>query len=186
MSNLNIYINGSNREKNCFNILNDIKENNEEIISLINKDIKFCTGCNTCIKNIEKLCVLDDYITNEVYSKILSSDNIIIASPIYMSNVTGILKTLIDRFNPFYNHSLLKNKKIFLILVGQGTKEENNDEINSIVKWFTGISEWIPFNFEYLDYLSSGNIEKIDNVKINNKDYNNILSQIKNSIRNEK
>jgi multimeric flavodoxin WrbA len=181
--NLNIYINGSNREKNCFNVLNDIKEKHEKIISLTNQDIKFCKGCNACNAKLDKLCILDDYITNEVYPKILEADNIIIASPIYMSNITGLLKNLIDRFNPFYNHQMLKEKRIFLILIGQGTKEENQEEIRDIIKWIKGISEWIPFKFKFLEYFSSGDILKIDDVKINNKNYEEIIKNIKYQIK---
>ena len=76
----------------------------------------FCLGCESCQKKLEKFCVLDDYITNNVYEKIIDEDEIIFASPMYMSNINGILKNLLDRLNPFYNHELLRNKKIYLIM----------------------------------------------------------------------
>lgn len=105
-----LLINGSNREKNSYKVLKDIKESSDELISLANKDIKFCLGCDSCKETLEKHCVLNDYISNEVYNKIINNNKIIIASPLYMSNITGLLKTMIDRLYPFYQHDLLKSK----------------------------------------------------------------------------
>lgn len=178
---MNLLINGSNREKNNYNILNDIKTENDELISLAQKDIKFCLGCNSCINKLENLCVLNDYIT-EIYPKILKADKIVFASPLYISHITGTLKTLIDRLNPFYQQSLFQGKEIYLILTGQGTKEENSEEIQAITDYFTGISEWMDFKFKFLDYFSSGDLKEIDDVKKANKDYNEMIKNIKHTL----
>ena len=166
-----LLINCSNRERNCFNILNKLKKDEDKLISLSNKKMSFCLGCERCQGNLEKYCVLDDFITNNIYEEILKEDTIIFASPMYMSNVNAILKNLLDRLNPFYNHKLLEDKKIYLIMSGYATKEENEMEINSIIDYFNGISEYLYFDFEFLDYfVDSDNPEvKIDNEnKINN------------------
>lgn len=81
---MNLLINGSNRERNCYNILKELQNQDDELISLSNQDIKYYLGCNACRKKLENLCVLSDYDKN-VYEKILKSDNIILASPLYMS-----------------------------------------------------------------------------------------------------
>ena len=62
-----LLINCSNREKNCYKVLNDIKIDGDKLISLANKKMDFCLGCDKCSNNIEKYCVLEDYITNNVY-----------------------------------------------------------------------------------------------------------------------
>ena len=162
-----LFINCSNREKNCFEILNKIKNDNDKLISLSNKKMDFCLGCERCQESIPKYCVLDDYITNYVYGEIIKEDNIVIASPIYMSNINGILKNLLDRMNPFYNHKLLKNKKIYLILSGYASKEDNQEEINSIIKYFEGISEWLYFDFKFLDYFVDSSDSEV--IEENNK-----------------
>lgn len=36
---MNLFINGSNREQNCYTILKDIKKNDDELISLSHKDL---------------------------------------------------------------------------------------------------------------------------------------------------
>lgn len=175
---MNLLINGSNREKNNYNILSDIKIENDTLISLSQKNIKFCLGCNACMKKLDSLCVLDDYITETIYPKMLEADKIILSSPLYMSQITGLLKTLVDRFNPFYNQDLFQGKEIYLILTGQGTKDDNEEEITAIIDYFTGISEWMNFKFRFLDYFTSGDLKEIDDVK-QEKDYYEKIENIK-------
>ncbi|MBQ4263294.1 MAG: flavodoxin family protein [Bacilli bacterium] len=152
-----LLINCSNREVNCYKILNDIKSDSDKLISLANKKMDFCLGCERCQDNLERHCVLNDFITNNVYEEIIKANDILLASPMYMSNINGILKNLIDRFNPLYNHELLKGKKFYLILTGYATKEDNEEEINGIIEYFKGISEWLYIEFEFLDYFRESN-----------------------------
>ena len=174
-----LLINTSNREKNCYKVLNDIKKENDTLISLSNKDIKFCLGCGSCSNDLERHCVLNDYITNEVYDKILENEDIVIATPLYMSNINAIFKNLLDRMNPFYHHGLLKNKNIYLILTGGGSKEDNEEEIKDIIKYFKGISEWLYFNFEFLDYFTGYNDLSDD------LDYDKKINEIKSKLINK-
>lgn len=164
-----LLINCSNREKNNYRILNDFKTVNDKLISLSDKKMDFCLGCESCQKNLKNFCVLNDYITNNVYEEMIKENSIIFASPMYMSNINAILKNLLDRLNPFYNHELLKGKKIYLILTGYATEEDNEEEINAIIQYFKGISEFFYFEFEFLDYFvdsdSPGVIEE-NNKKI--------------------
>lgn len=173
-----LLINCSNKEKNCFNILKQIKRDNDTLISLSHKDMKFCLGCQCCEKDLPKHCVLDDYITNNVYDEILKADKIVLASPMYISNINAILKNLLDRLNAFYNHELLKGKKIYLIMSGFASKKDNEMEIKGIIDYFNGITEYLYFDFEFLDYfVDSENVkvlkeneEKI--IEINSKLHN--------------
>lgn len=168
-----LLINCSNREEHCFNILKKLQRDNDKFISLSNKKMSFCLGCQRCQENLEKHCVLDDYITNNVYEEVLKEDTIVLASPMYISNINGILKNLLDRFNTFYNHKLLKGKKIYLIMTGFATKEDNETEIKAIIDYFNGISEYLYFDFEFLDYfrdsedsdIKVGNDDKIKRIK---------------------
>lgn len=168
-----LLINCSNREKNCFGILNSIKKEEDNLISLANKEMKFCLGCESCQRELPKHCVLNDYISNNVYDEILKEDKIILATPMYMSNINGILKNLLDRMNPLYNHELLKNKKIYLIVCGYATEDENKDEINALIDYFNGISEYLYFSFEFLGYFRDSeesvvkdeNLKKIEDIK---------------------
>ena len=115
---MNLYISASNRKHNSYNFLNKLKSEKDIFISLADIDIKYCIGCNACQKNEKNQCVLKDDM-NKIYDAISKCDNIIIMSPIYMNQITGILKNVFDRFNPYCASESLKGKKIFLITVGQ-------------------------------------------------------------------
>ncbi len=49
-----LYISGSNRKKNCYKILEDLKCENDKLIALADKNIQYCLGCNTCVNNLEE------------------------------------------------------------------------------------------------------------------------------------
>lgn len=166
-----LLINCSNREENCYKILNNIKKDTDKLISLSNKKMDFCLGCNKCEEKLDNYCIINDYITENVYQEIINAKDIVLASPLYMSNINGILKNLIDRLLPFYKHHLLKDKTIYLILTGNGTKECNKEEIEGIISYFNGISEWVDFSFTFLDYFED-----------NNSNYNNQIESIKKNL----
>ena len=71
-----------------------------EKISLADKDIKFCKGCLACQK-IGR-CVIDDDV-NGIMQKVLAADVVCWATPIYYYEMSGQMKTLIDRMNAMYS-----------------------------------------------------------------------------------
>ena len=181
---MNLYINGSNREKNSYKILNDLKEENDCLFSLADKNINYCLGCNACMNGLENFCILEDDM-QELYSVMVQADKIIIATPIYMNYITGILKNVIDRWNPYETHEeLLKGKTIYLITVGQMSEEENEEVAEDIKKYFEGLGEFMEFDVVFLKNFSSGEVGKIDNVLEMYKNYGEILENLKRKIKN--
>ena len=73
--------------------------NEVEKISLVGKNIQFCKGCMGC----QKLgrCVINDDV-NDIMAKVLKADVICWATPIYYYEMSGQMKTLIDRMNAMY------------------------------------------------------------------------------------
>lgn len=73
--------------------------NDVEKISLVGKNIQFCKGCFGC----QKLgrCVIKDDV-NDIMAKVLKADVICWATPIYYYEMSGQMKTLIDRMNAMY------------------------------------------------------------------------------------
>ena len=61
--------------------------------------IKPCRGCGACFKT--GACVIKDDM-RLIYKKVDSCDALIIASPIYFGSVSAQLKTMIDRFQPYW------------------------------------------------------------------------------------
>ena len=73
--------------------------NEVEKISLVGKNIQFCKGCFGC----QKLgrCVINDDV-NDIMAKVMQADVICWATPIYYYEMSGQMKTLIDRMNAMY------------------------------------------------------------------------------------
>lgn len=70
-----------------------------ENIFLIKKEIKPCLGCFDCWYKTPGKCIIKDDI-DELLSKFLSSDIVVFATPIYIDNLTGIMKNFMDRLIP--------------------------------------------------------------------------------------
>ena len=73
--------------------------NDVEKISLVGKNIQFCKGCMACHKLGR--CVIKDDV-NDIMAKVLKADVICWATPIYYYEMSGQMKTLIDRMNAMY------------------------------------------------------------------------------------
>ena len=73
--------------------------NEVEFISLRGKEIKFCVGCLVC----QKLgaCVIKDDVP-AIMESVLNADVVCWATPIYYYEMSGQMKTLIDRMNAMY------------------------------------------------------------------------------------
>jgi len=65
-----------------------------EEIFLSQYQIGFCTGCATCLET-GACWVRDDY--NSVVRTVLEADAVILASPVYIFNITAQMKTFLDR-----------------------------------------------------------------------------------------
>ena len=74
--------------------------NKVEVVTLHDKDIRFCRGCLACVKT-GKCVIKDDAF--EVVSKMHDADIIAFASPIYYYEMSGQMKTLLDRGNPLFD-----------------------------------------------------------------------------------
>jgi len=70
-----------------------------ENIFLAKKKINPCRGCFACWFKTPGVCVIDDDMA-ELLDKLLSSDIVVFATPVYVDNVTGIMKNFMDRIIP--------------------------------------------------------------------------------------
>lgn len=115
-----IAINGSPRPKgNTFQsidlVFDAIKEEDNtvetEIIQLAGKTINSCLSCYKCVKNSDNKCVQEDDL-NEIYSKMIEADAILLGAPVYLGDVTGKMRCFIERagFVALVNKRALKRK----------------------------------------------------------------------------
>lgn len=81
--------------------LNGAKESGAEVenIFLAKKQIKPCLGCFACWIKTPGQCVIKDDMA-ELLPKIVLSDIVVFATPLYVDNVTGIMKNFMDRSIP--------------------------------------------------------------------------------------
>jgi multimeric flavodoxin WrbA len=67
-----------------------------ETLFLAHMDIGFCRGCRACFDRGEETCPVKDDVP-AIKAKIQAADGVVIASPVYVDDVSGITKTFIDR-----------------------------------------------------------------------------------------
>ncbi len=104
-----------------------------EFVSLRDKDIKFCVGCLSCQKT--QRCFMHDD-ADIIREKMLHSDVLVFATPIYYYEMSGALKTLLDRSNPLYS-SDYHFRDIYALATA--AEDENHVSQNA----FSGIKGWI-------------------------------------------
>jgi len=73
--------------------------NNVEMIRMREKNYRFCTGCFACQKTGK--CVIKDDMA-EIVPKMEQADVLVFATPIYYYEMSGQMKTLLDRANPLF------------------------------------------------------------------------------------
>lgn len=123
-----LILNGSPRKngdtKSLLEILIKKLDGEYRIVDAYYCGIKPCVDCRWCWKN-EGCCVKDDM--QEIYHYIQECDNILIASPIYFSEITGELLSLASRLQTYFSAKYLrketpvqKEKRGAVILVGGG------------------------------------------------------------------
>lgn len=81
-----------------------------ESVALAELDINRCTGCFTCQRNDRLFqCIYDGKDdTKAVFDKMRQADIIIFATPVYIFNMSGLLKNLLDRYASTSNCNCLR------------------------------------------------------------------------------
>ena len=90
-----------------------------EHISLKGKKIGFCIGCLACQKTQQ--CVINDDAV-EIAEKVKNADTLVFATPIYYYEMSGQMKTLLDRLNPLYP-SDYKFRNVYMLSVAAEDEE---------------------------------------------------------------
>ncbi len=117
-----------------------------EVIDLAYIDIHPCLGCDACGMNGD--CVQKDK-GNEILNKILASDALIFASPVYYYHVSSQLKMMIDRFYAKTMKITNKNLKVGVIM----TAWNNDDKFT-----FGAIDKYFDTLISYMHFQDAGRI----------------------------
>ncbi len=103
-----------------------------ERISLKGKTVKFCIGCLVCQKT--QKCVLKDDAV-EIAEKVKNSDTLVFVTPIYYYEMSGQMKTLLDRLNPLYSSDYKFRKVYMLSVAAEDEKTTPEKAVNGLQGW---------------------------------------------------
>lgn len=70
-----------------------------EKVCLYDRQIGFCKGCLAC--QVTEKCVIQDDVEN-ILERMKTADVIVFATPVYFYEMSGQMKTLLDRTNPLF------------------------------------------------------------------------------------
>ena len=118
--------------------------NRVELLSLKGKKIQYCIGCLACQKTGR--CVLKDDMAL-LCEQMRAADVLVFASPIYYYEMSGQLKTLLDRANPLYG-SDYHFKKVYFLSTATDTDPKTPSRA------ITGLGGWIEC-FERAEFAGS-------------------------------
>ena len=107
--------------------------NEVELISLSGKTIGFCTVCLAC-QSTQECVIQDDAFT--IAKKVQEANVLVFATPIYYYEMSGQMKTLLDRCNPLFP-SEYSFREVYLLATAA---DEDEGAMDGAVK---GIQGWL-------------------------------------------
>lgn len=127
---------GSPRKQDSYNICKEIEEQMNlhgdniefDYIFLNEYVIKPCKGCGLCFQKSENDCPCSDDDLNEIRKRLFSADGLIVATPVYAYQVTGQLKTFIDRMSYLFHRQVMIGIPALIVVTtdGGGSKQVCN------------------------------------------------------------
>lgn len=121
-----LVIHGSPRRSNTWEVLNMVENEMKrigdfdfELIELSKEKIPTCIGCFNCIFKGEDKCPHKNFIIPLV-KKIEEADALIITSPVYSMQLSGLLKNFIDHMSYNFHRPRFYNKKALIITTTAG------------------------------------------------------------------
>ena len=106
--------------------------NKVETVFFREKNIGFCKGCLACTKT--NRCVIKDDAA-ELVEKMLAADVIAFATPIYYYEMSGQMKTLLDRGNPMYSADYAFRDIYLLSTAAEDGADVQKRAVNGLDGW---------------------------------------------------
>jgi FMN-dependent NADH-azoreductase len=121
-----------------------------EMVELRKKKINPCAGCFTCWSKTPGVCIHQDDMSKELYSKYIASDIAVLASPLYHFTVNAVMKMFIERTLPaiepymYYqdgkSHHPLRGRHPMLVFLSVAGFPEQ--------RVFDQLHQWVNFVYE--------------------------------------
>ncbi len=106
--------------------------NKVEKISLKNKSIAFCKGCLAC-QSLHSCIIKDDAV--HLAEQMKTADVIVFATPIYYYEMSGQMKTLLDRVNALYTSDYAFRDIYFLSSAAEDARDVDERAIHGLEGW---------------------------------------------------
>src|SRR5574344_93362 len=103
-----------------------------EIIYLREYEINYCMGCMACLKKGK--CVQNDDV-DSIMPKMMEADVIVFATPVYYYDLSGQMKTFLDRCNPLY--SRMSDKDFYYIVT---CADDSDEMVHRVFDSFEGFA----------------------------------------------
>lgn len=102
-----------------------------ESVYLPGMDLHPCDGCDACVET--GVCVIEDDM-QKLYPKLMKSDAVVLASPIYWATFSAQLKVCIDRWYALWHTrpDVFKGKPVGIVLTYGDTDLYTSGGINAI------------------------------------------------------
>ena len=134
--------------REAFDQLSSDPEIRLRVFHLSGLQIAGCTHCNWCLKNQtpEKFCAFSDGM-DEIYPDLLRADVVILATPVHIMRMSGLLANMLDRMRVFVYGNLhggkLKDKvggALIVAFLRHGGLESTLNALNNTFALFRMIS----------------------------------------------
>jgi len=128
-----------------------------ELISLKGKDLGFCIGCLACQTTLE--CVQKDDAVR-IAEQVKDTDTLVFATPIYYYEMSGQMKTMIDRANSLYPRDY-KFRDVYMLT----TAAEDEDDVDE--RAVAGLQGWVDCfaKAEFKGKVFAGGVNDPDEIK---------------------
>ena len=117
-----------------------------EVVNLYDKKISGCLACNKCKDSTPDCAVKDDMAA--ITTKIAKAGAIVISSPVYMGQITGPMKTFLDRWCAFFDGSfkmrVVPGKKLVTIVTSGAPAKAYQSVSESLDKLLAGFFKLKP------------------------------------------
>lgn len=163
-----LVIHGSPRKGNTWDVLNLVKNEIEvnldidfEYVELRKENLPLCIGCFNCIYKGEDKCPHRE-VMEKIIKSIKEADALIITSPVYSMQISGLLKNFIDHMSYNFHRPSLFTKKALVITTtaGAGHKDAAQYVKNVLCYWGFNHIETLPIAYRSME-LTEKNKEKI-------------------------
>lgn len=103
-------------------------------ICLYDKQIEFCKGCLAC--QITERCMLHDD-AERIVAQMKTADVLVFATPIYFYEMSGQMKTLLDRTNPLFPGEYAFRDIYLLATSADGEETSMDGAVKGLEGWIS-------------------------------------------------